>query len=991
MKLYISPQGNDAFSGTLPVVTADGHNGPLATIGAARDRIRAWRGENNGGNQPVTVQIADGVYELAEPLVFAPEDGGTPACPVRYVAAAGAAPCISGGRRINDWRETTHNGQRCWIADVPETARGEWTFTRLYVNGTARARTRLPKTGFHRFTGLAGYPVTGDDWNRGPNRANFAPGNIQKWHNWQDVEIVAYQLWFDTHHRIKAIDEETGTVHFYAQSLGSLQDERGQFARYVVENVFEALDTPGEWYLDRSAGKLYYLPLAGETLDHSAVVAPCLTELLRLQGDDRGCVAHLHFENLTFAHQHWELPLDCAGYIQAAWGVPGAITLDGAEHCVFYGCTVAHVNSYGIEVLAGGTANTIAACTIHDTGAGGIKVGHEQLGPHSSAVGGGLKDKDVPPIAATVADCTIRDCGHIYPSAIGIWVGNSGWNRIVHNRIFNCTYTGISCGWTWGYAPTRTVANRIEYNHIHHINHLGLLSDNGGIYTLGRQPGSTLRGNVIHDIACYGYGGWGIYPDEGSSGLRIDNNLVFRTKEASFSTHYGQDNLVCNNIFALSREHHLGLGKREAHRTTVLRRNILLPDNGLVCGNWPTPHATVTDNLFWTGDGSELSFDGASLAEQQANGQNRGAVVADPLFADADGGDFSLRADSPAAQIGFKPFDWRLAGPRFHAERPVTFADYAAAFSLPNTDIPVVQTQIDCVADSDASDNGPLQFDVTVANLGRAPAAGALRLQGGPDSCSATPSLDRIAYDLLPGARISRCIGLAVDGNPDLCWLETEPEDDNAVPARALVFAPTASTTALPIEDDITLETAYETLAQAASRGVRMGARNVADFRCGATAAALWLLVNFNDSQLRPNHEHPWQGTGIELLIVPPAGNGTTDKQIQKQQQFFLVPHENAQDCDALVLKADGKRAVPAPAVQVAARPTSSGCAIVAAIPWSELHCDNAPESLELEMIVDIVRADTGTILQLPLFDLPAVGRRRQYGTIELITTRREQ
>lgn len=787
LKLYISPLGNDNYSGMIPVPSADGTDGPFATPAAARDAIRRYSAENNGLDRPVTVLIQQGFYELDDALVFGPEDSGTSDCPIHYVAAEGASPVLSGGRRIKGWQETQLNGLRCWAAELPDVAANKWTFTRLYVNHKPRSRPRLPKSGFNRFTGIDGHEDSGFNWAKGPNSANFAPGDIRKWKNWKDVEIISYQLWFDTHHRIKDIDEDKRTVYFQANSLGSLKDEKGEFARYFVENVFEALNTPGEWYLDRAAGRLYYLPLPGENLKNTVVIAPCLETLLLLQSDESGRrVSHLRFENLTFAHQQWELPMSCPGYIQAAYGVPGALILEGAEACVFYGCTVTHINGYGIEVLNGSTDNVLAACVVSDAGGGGIKIGDEEItsrwhiNPIKHSLGG-----EAPSIATTVIDCTIRDCGHIFPSAIGIWIGNSGWNRITHNHIFNCNYTGISCGWTWGYSPTRTICNRIEYNHIHHINHKEILSDNGGIYTLGIQPGTTIKGNVIHDISCYGYGAWGIYPDEGSSEILVENNLVYGTKKNAFFVHYGRDILVRNNIFANSQEEHLGLGKQEDHRSTVFRGNIVFPANGRIAVlGWPQAHFTVEGNLYWTLDGSPLSFNGMTLEQMQENGQNTDARVADPLFEDAAGEGFSLRPDSPAYSIGFKPFDWQLAGPRIRAERPLCYDDYIRLFPMPTTEVPVVRTMIESAT---SEDTGAAKFSVKLMNIGRAPAKGSVSLSAGPSGTAGSPSIQKISFDLAPGESSVEDVEVAVRPDAPCYWLDVDPTGDAVIPARRLV------------------------------------------------------------------------------------------------------------------------------------------------------------------------------------------------------------
>ncbi len=647
LTFYVAPDGDDKWSGTRPTPTKAHDDGPFATIARARDAVRKMRKSGTVLKRPVRIKLRGGTYFLDEPLVFKPQDSGTKESPVIYMAYRDEQPIISGGRRITGWEESTRAGRRLWSAKLPDVERGEWYFRELFVNGERRFRPRLPKEGFYFFAGFNADEGT-QPWNRGNTQMKFNAGHLKRWKNLQDIEVVAFTRWVDNRLPVKDVDGRRHIVTFSKRSVQKLEDCRnGQPGPYWVENVFEALDTPGQWYLDRSTGTLYYLPLPGEKLDEVEVVAPRLQQLVRFEGPAKGgkTVQHIQLVGLSFSHCQWSLPDDVAGAAQAAVNVPGAIYLQGARSCTIRDCTIAHIGTYAIELAAGCRDNRIVRNDIFDLGAGGVKVGHDSS--HT-----------------TISDNDIGDGGHIFHASVGVWIGHSADNRVVHNHIHDLYYSGISVGWTWGYAPSKTVRNVVEWNHIHDIGK-GLLSDMGGIYTLGVSPGTRLRFNLIHDVESFGYGGWGLYTDEGSTDILLENNIVYRTKSGGFHQHYGKENILRNNIFALSREGQIIRSREEEHSSFTFTKNIVYWEQGaLLGGNWGNGNYKIDYNVYYkVGDG-EFDFVGMTFEQWQAKGRDVHSIIADPGFADPDNDDFTLKRDSVAFELGFKPVNLSDVGPR---------------------------------------------------------------------------------------------------------------------------------------------------------------------------------------------------------------------------------------------------------------------------------------------------------------------------------------
>jgi parallel beta-helix repeat protein len=399
--------------------------------------------------------------------------------------------------------------------------------------------------------------------------------------------------------------------------------------------------------------------MAGENMQSEQVIAPALVQLVRLEGkpDQHQFVRNVTFRGLQFEYADWTM--DEKGYAdtQAAMPAPAAIVGIGALDTKIQRCTVAHSGGYAIFFGRGSKRTQVLASELFDLGAGGVKVGEPQQYP----------DDDEQNYENVVADNHIHDLGLIYAPAVGIWVLQSGRNQIVHNHIHDLFYTAISVGWTWGYGPNQSKGNVIEYNHLHDVGK-GMLSDMGGIYTLGVQPGTRIRNNLIHDIASFTYGGWRIYPDEGSSEMLIENNIVYNCKSAGFHQHYGRENIVRNNIWAFNRENQLMRTRAEEHVSFTFERNIVYFDQGRLLGsNWSGDKYVMKNNIYFDTRSRNIRFLGQSFDEWKAAGRDEGSIIADPELVNAGNFDFRLRPESPALKMGFQQIDMTGVGPRMPA------------------------------------------------------------------------------------------------------------------------------------------------------------------------------------------------------------------------------------------------------------------------------------------------------------------------------------
>lgn len=672
VEIHVSPTGDDNNPGSVQK--------PLRSLEAARNAVRKMS-HAGASREPATVILQNGTYRLDRPFDLGPDDSGTAVAPVTYRAAEAGKAVVSGGRAIKGWKP----GQgSLWQVEIPEVRQGKWYFHALFVNGQRRTRARTPNDGFLRMEG----PTVNYKRDRKAvqglreihNSFKFKAGDLDsKWRNLEDINVFLYHSWTNSLHWLDSIDAAQHVAHLSNPTgwgIGWWEKEQ----RYYVENLREGLDSPGEWYLDRKTGLLEYWPLPGEDLAHVDVVAPVLDQLARIDGDwlEGRLVHDVAFVGLSFQHTDWAFP-DRTKTIdgQSCSTLGAAIQADGADRIVFDRCEVAHVATYGIFFETGCKHNRIVHCEVHDMGAGGVRLGETVRQPVTSKASPAKKPA-LPPLTMegtgprdtghnVIDNNFIHDGGHVFAAGTGVFLGHTAFNQITHNEISDLYYSGVCVGWVWGFAQSVAHHNQISDNHIHHLG-WSVLSDMGGVYTLGPSPGTVVAHNLVHHVCSYSYGGWGLYTDEGSSEVVLENNVVYDTKSGGFHQHYGADNTIRNNIFAFSRESQIRRSREDKKCSVIFERNLVYCDNDQVLTQvWRNGDYKVDYNVYWTTAKATPLFDRRDFAEwRETSKQDQHSLLADPRFVDAEHRDFRLQPDSPAAKLGFKPID--LAGIGLYGE-----------------------------------------------------------------------------------------------------------------------------------------------------------------------------------------------------------------------------------------------------------------------------------------------------------------------------------
>ena len=551
---YVAPTGNDANPGTEAA--------PFKTITKAQKAVREINGTMTGD---IVVYLREGTYQLNSTVNFDERDGGKDGHYVRYKAYKGEMPLITGGMPVTGW--TIHDeANNIWKAEGVEGR-----FRQLYVNGKKAVRACFPNAiaandkgagSFdHDFVRLSKVDSTGRAF-------DVSADYVKNIKNIEDVEIHLMIAWAESILRLEKVQVNGGTAklipkdpertklfHRAYPMLGTaFQSNPPKQQVFYLENSYDLLDAPGEWYLDEKNHVLYYKPRSGESMASANVVAPRLNTLFNVLGKDtKNKVGYMSFEGLIFAHSNYTRPSE-EGFLdlQAAnfnvdvlpdpgrgnwerlnsnkfllWRPDAGFRVENAHHFLVKNCTFTQMAATGLDFVSGTNDDVIEGNVFYEIGAAGIMLGKfYQDSTTEIHIAYNPSDKEEISTRDTIRNNLVTNVTNEHQGAVGIGAGYPRYVVIENNEISYTYYSGISLGFGWTKDQTAMTNNHVNKNNIHHISRL--LCDSGPIYTLSNQgTGSEIKENYLHD---YGASEWSdywvlpIYLDEGSSGFTVENN-----------------------------------------------------------------------------------------------------------------------------------------------------------------------------------------------------------------------------------------------------------------------------------------------------------------------------------------------------------------------------------------------------------------------------------------------------------------------------------
>lgn len=591
---HVSPSGNDSAEGTLTA--------PFKTLEQAQ---RAVRGVNKSMKEDINVYLHEGTYQLTSTLRLSNADGGTNGHYVRYMAAPGETPLVTGGIPVNGW-ELFDAEKNIWCAkDVVGR------FRQLYVNGKKAIRARHPNVkpnGDHYFNRLAKVDTTGRAF-------DVYTDQIKKLENVKKSEIHVMVAWADQTLRIDDVKYNGNTCKIIPQDPERTRLFRRAYPMlgtafmsnppkqqcYYLENDMSLLDMEGEWYLDEDTNTLYYIPRDGEDMSTANVVAPNIETLIEVKGEStKDKVQNISFSGIVFAHTNYLRPSnegflnlqagqfavnvveDWRGLLKSnefmLWHPSAGIEVTNASRVIFEDNIFTQMAATGLDFTSGTNDTRIEGNVFTEIGGSSISVG--KFAPDSLTEihkGYNPSDKDEICTRDTVKNNYVHNTTNEIQGGVPILGGYPRYIVIEHNEVSYANYSGISVGFGWTTNETAMDGNKINYNEIHHI--ARLLCDGAAIYTLSNQgKNGQIMYNYSHDINGSDWADYWtcpIYQDEGTSGFEIAYNVAVNAPKGTACNACGQNYAHDNDGFYQKVVDNAGI---EAKYKSIKQKDIPLPN-----------------------------------------------------------------------------------------------------------------------------------------------------------------------------------------------------------------------------------------------------------------------------------------------------------------------------------------------------------------------------------------------------------------------------
>jgi len=700
---FVSTEGNDNNRGTI--------NSPFATLHRALEAVRRDRSQS----VPATVMVRQGTYYLLSPLSFEAQDFGSVNGPLTLAAYGNEDVTISGGKRLAcEW--TAHR-DGIMKAPVPKGCE----FSQLFINGKRQIRARYPnydasdpgRSGSIMAAGPISpgtqNPFAGPDEDmtfstQAPRGIRFDPATFSRkeWSNVQDAEINIYQAayWGNLQWKIQAIDKATNTIWFGegGQQIGAKWSKDpsvlNQKSRFFIDNIFEELDAPGEWYLDKRTSTLYFYPEEGTDLKSAVVEVPVLDQVVLFAGSQEKPVENISLRGFRFTQTNttYLKAYDVPSLSDWAIHRGGSILAEGTRNCSVESCWFDAVGGNAVFVNNFNRHFSVTRCKFTETGDSAICF----VGDLEKTNG----TQHAFPFECKASNNLIHDCGFYGKQIAGVYISRAKRITVSHNLIYNMPRAGICIGdGTWG-------GHVVEFNQTHDT--VRETSDHGPFNAWGRDRGWSLAQShapytvnrsldvwealvdamepvIVRNNFFREKSGWGLDLDDGASNYEIYNNIS--TGGVSMKLREGAYRKVYNNIWYLSRAapcFHVGNNYNHDqyyHNITVMEPGDTKWPNGWPW--WPqmvysviAPPAVgpwfekIDNNCFYCVGGEfqavvdQLrSEDGKrnakryDLAGWRHLGFDRNSVYGDPMFVDPTNNDFRVRPESPALKVGFKNFE----------------------------------------------------------------------------------------------------------------------------------------------------------------------------------------------------------------------------------------------------------------------------------------------------------------------------------------------